>query len=140
MTDVSKINAAAYAEKNGLAEKITISDAGIYAIPADLQQALVLDPLGVSADTYKKIEKGNAELLGGVMYVGGNLATSHFKANPEAVEVGLNYQQGSATNVSILYNREAKDHTVVAIETKHKTADIKRVLSYLGDEFGNINS
>lgn len=140
MTDVSKIQAATYAEKNGLAEKVTINESGIYSIPADLRQTLVLDPLGITAETYKKIEKGDSELLGGVLYTAGNLAVSHFKANPEAMEIGFNYQQGGNTTVSGLFHREAKDHTVVAIETKHKNADIKRVLSFLGDEFANINS
>ncbi|QBJ02777.1 hypothetical protein MZD04_gp251 [Pseudomonas phage Psa21] len=140
MTDVSKINAASYSEKNGLADKITLADTGIYTIPADLAQTLVLDPLNVSAETFKKIEKGFTELAGGVVYTAGNLAVEHFKANPEAVEIGFNYQQGSMTTVSGLFNRDAKDHTVLAFETKYKTADMKRVLSYLGDEIANINS
>ncbi|WDS62196.1 hypothetical protein [Pseudomonas phage D6] len=140
MSDVSKIQAVGYAEKNGLREKITINESGLYTIPADLRQVLVLDPLGVSAATYKKIEQEDAKLLGGLLYIGGELATGHFKANPDAMEVGFNYQQGDATNVSVVFNREAKDHTVIAIETKHKTPDIKRVLSWLGDEFANINS
>jgi hypothetical protein len=140
MTDVSKIQAAAYSEKHGLGEKITMSPQGIYAIPTDLAQVLVLDPLNVSADTYKKIEKGFAELNGGVLYTTGNLAVDHFKNNADAQEVGFNYQLGSMTTVSGIFNRDAKDHTVLAIETKYKTADMKRVLSYLGDEFANINS
>jgi len=140
MSDVSKIQAVSYAEKNDLRAKISINDAGLYTIPADIRQVLVLDPLGVSAETYGKIEKEDAKLLGGMIYVGGELAVDHFKANPDAVEVGFNYQQGNSTSVSVLFNRDAKDHTVVAVETKHKTADVKRVLSYLGDQFANINS
>lgn len=140
MTDVSKINAAAYSEKNGLAEKITLADNGIYSIPADLAQVLVLDPLNVSAETFKKIEKGFSELAGGVLYTTGNLAVNHFKNNADAQEIGFNYQQGSMTTVSGIFNRDAKDHTVMAFETKWKGTDMKRVLSYLGDEFANINS
>ncbi|MCY1461297.1 hypothetical protein D9M71_789400 [compost metagenome] len=101
---------------------------------------LVLDPLNVSAETYKKIETGFRDLAGGVLYTAGNLAVGHFKNNVEAQEVGFNYQQGSMTTVSGIFNRESKDHTVLAVETKYKSADMKRVLSYLGDEFANINS
>lgn len=140
MSNVTKIKAAMYAEKNGLAEKITIAENGIYSIPADLAQMLVLDPLNVSAETYKKIETGFRDLAGGVLYTTGTLAVDHFKANPEAVEVGFSYNQGTDTTITGLFNREAKDHTVLAIETKYKNADMKRVLSYLGDQFDNINS
>lgn len=140
MSDVSKINAAAYADKNKLGELITIGSNGIYNIPEMLHTDLVLTPAGITPEQHKKMQKAEAELLGGVLYVGGNLAVEHFKENAEAVEVGFTYNQGSMTTVSGVFNREAKDHTVVAIETKYKTADVKRVLSYLGDHFSNVNS
>lgn len=139
MTDVSKIKAAQYSELNNLSELITLSDAGIYGIPADLHEKLVLEPAGITVEQDEKRQKLAKELLGGVLYTTGNLAADHFKSNNEAVELGFSYTAGKDTTVSGVFNRDSKTPVVVHIETAYKTADVKRVLSYLGDHFSNIN-
>lgn len=140
MTDVSKIKAIKFAEDNDLKTMVTIGENGIFAIPKDIHEKLVLIPLGYTSKDHDKIVKREEELFGGMLYHTGNLAVEHFKGNAEAVEVGFSYNAGSNTTVSGLFNREAKDHTVVAVDTRYKNADIKRILSYLGDEIGNINT
>jgi hypothetical protein len=139
MTDVSKIKAAQYSELNKLDELITLSDAGIYGIPTDLHEKLVLEPAGITVEQDNKRQKLEKELLGGMLYTTGNLAGDHFKANTEAVELGFSYNQGKDVTVSGVFNRDSKSPVVVHIETSYKTADVKRVLSYLGDHFTNIN-
>lgn len=140
MTDMSKIKAHGDIEKFGLKETITMGESGAYTIPVDLWEQQVLVPSGVTMETFKRIENDSMRLAAAVTLHTGTLAVDHFKSNVEAVELGFNYQQGTATTVSGIFNRNAKDHTVLAFEVKHKTADMKRVLGYLGGEFGDINS
>lgn len=140
MTDLSKINAAKFVETHKLNELITLGDTGIYTIPADLHELVVLKPLGITSEQYNKIEKAEEELMAGVTHQAGQLALDYFKNNAESVELGFSYQQGKSTTVNGIFNREAKDHTVLSIETKYKTADMKRVLNYFGDSLANINS
>lgn len=140
MSDVSKIKAAAFVEKNELGKLVTLGKDGIYQIPEDLHELLVLKPLGITTEQHAQIGKKEEDLMAGMVFHTGTLALEHFKENPDAVELGFRYDQGKNTTVNGLFNRDAKDHTVLSIDTKHKTADMKRVLSYLGDEFANINT
>lgn len=140
MTDLSKIRAIADIEKFGLKDSISMGESGAYVIPTDLWETQVLAPHGVSPEVFKKIENDSVRLATAVTMHTGTLAVEHFKANPDAQELGWNYQQGGMTQVSGIFNREAKDHTVLSWEVTAKTADMKRVLSHLGDEFANINS
>jgi len=140
MTDNTKIKAFGDIDHFGLKDTVTMADSGGYSIPLDLFEKQILEPNGVTAATYKKIETDTIKLATAMTLHCGQMATEHFKNNAEALEVGFNYKQGDMTTVSGVFNREAKDHTVLAFETKCKTADMKRVFGYLGDEFAAINS
>lgn len=140
MSDKITIKAIADVEKFGLSETVTLADTGVYSIPVDLFEKQVLEPNGVTAATYKKLETDSLRLATAMTMHTGNLAVEHFRNNPDAAELGFNYKQGDNTTVSGIFNRGAKDHTVLAFEVKVKNADMKRVLGYLGDEFEKINS
>lgn len=140
MSDKITIKAIGDIEKFGLKDTVTMAETGVYNIPADLFEQHVLAPNGISNATFKKLETDTIRLAGAMTLHCGQLAVDHFKNNAEAVEVGFNYKQGDQTTVSGIFNREAKDHTVLSFETKCKTADMKRVLGFLGDEFAAINS
>uniref|UniRef100_A0AB39CDE5 Uncharacterized protein n=1 Tax=Pseudomonas phage RVTF4 TaxID=3236931 RepID=A0AB39CDE5_9VIRU len=140
MTEATKIKAIADIEKFGLKDTITLADTGVYTIPVDLFEKQVLEAHGVTPATFKKIENDSIRLATAVTLHCGQLATEHMKNNPDAIELGFNYKQGELTTVSGIFNRDAKDHTVIAFDVKCKTADMKRVLGFLGDEFAAINS
>lgn len=139
MTDVTKIKAAQYAKKNDLSTLITLPESGNFIIPADLHERLVLEPAGITVEQNNRREELEKELAAGVLYTTGTLAHEYMAANPESVELGFSYPQGKQTTVSGFFNRDDKQHVVLHVETKYKTADMQRVLDYLGGHFDNIN-
>lgn len=129
-----------YVDKHDLRAKVTMADNGVIKTDDDLYEATVLMDVGITLDQVKKLHKAEKELVGAVTYVGGELAAEAFKSDANLSETGFSYTAGPAVKVSGLYNRDAKDHTVVVVETVHKDAEFNRIITNLGGLFADINS
>lgn len=129
-----------YIDKHDLRAKVTMADNGVIKTDDDLYEATALMDAGVTLDQVKKLHKAEKELVSAVTYLGGELAAEAFKGDANLAETGFNYTAGPSVKVSGLYHRDAKDHTVVVVETTHKDAEFNRVVNSLGGMFADINS
>lgn len=129
-----------YVEKHDLRAKVTMGDNGVIKIDDDLFEATAAMDAGVTLDQVKKLQKAEGELLTAVTYVSGELAAEAFKQDPNLVETGFDYRVGQTVKVAGMFNRDAKDSTVVIVETTHKSAEFGRVASALNGMFSDINS
>jgi hypothetical protein len=135
-----ELKAIAFADKHDLNSKVVLNEKGLYEIPADLHEAIHLAEDGTTAEQYKKSVKTDMKIAEAVTWVTGNKAHEHFGANPDAIELGFSYAQGPFTTVSGVFSRDAKDHVVLAVDTRYKGGELKRVFTELGGLFSSINS
>ncbi len=129
----------AYVEKHDLKSKVTIEN-GLIKVADDIFETTALMDAGLTLDQANKLSKAKGELINGVTFVAGGLVHQAFKENDGLTEVGYSFTMGQGTKVSGLYNRDAKDHVVVAVETTHRNAEFNRVATHLNSMFNDINS
>lgn len=135
-----ELKSIAFADTHGLRDKITLNDSGKFEIPADLHQTIVLDAVGITAEQERKRQKLDGELLAGVTLVCGELSHEAFGKNVELSEVGFSYNIGPHTKASGIFDRSAKDHTVVHVETRFQSGELKRVMTHLNGLYDDVNS
>lgn len=141
MTDKNPIaKTLAYIERHGLTDKITLNENNTIHIPDDLVETTAAMDAGITLDQIKKFDKAKGELLPAVTHVAGQLSGTAFKADPNLTETGFSYSIGTGVKVSGIFNRDAKDHTVVVVETTHRSAEFNRVVTGLNAMFDDINS
>lgn len=129
-----------YIEKHNLREKVTLNENGSITWSEDLHETTAAMDAGLSLDQVKKLQKADAELLNAATYLSGELAVEAFTRDPNLTETGFNYTVGSTTKVSGIFNRDQKDHVVVAVENTHRNAEFNRVATTLNSMFNDINS
>ena len=141
MTDKNPIaKTLAYIERHDLTTKITLNENNTINIPDDLVETTAAMDAGLTMDQVKKFEKAKGELLPAVTHVAGQLSGTAFKADPNLTETGFSYSIGTGVKVSGVFNRDAKDHTVVVVETTHRSAEFNRVVAGLNTMFDDINN
>ncbi|MNF21477.1 hypothetical protein D3C85_88170 [compost metagenome] len=141
MTDKSPIaKTLAYIERHGLTDKIKLNENNTIHIPDDLVETTAAMDAGITLDQIKKFDKAKGELLPAVTHVAGQLSGDAFKADPNLTETGFSYSIGTGVKVSGVFNRDAKDHTVVVVETTHRSAEFNRVVTGLNAMFDDINN
>lgn len=141
MSKKNELKSEALIEQHKLRETITLDEKGLYTLPEDLYEVAVLAECGISVEQERKRQRLSSELLPAVTLVSGEKAVEHFKANPEATEVGFNYKMGPYVTASAVHTRDANPrHTLVQVETKVTGAEMNRVLSHLDSLFGDINT
>lgn len=141
MTDKNPIaKSIAYADKHDLWSKITLNENGTIASTEDLVETTAALDAGLTMDQVKKFQKSLGELIPAATHVGGVRAAEGFKADPNLTETGMSFSIGSTQKMSVLYNRDNKDHVVAVVETTHRSAEFQRVVSGLNSMFDDINS
>mgnify|MGYP003536762818 FL=1 len=130
----------AYVEKHGLENLVTLGDNNIIKVTDDILEAVACMDAGLTLDQANRLAKAKGDLINGVTFVGGKLAAQAFKDTESLNETGFNFTMGSATKVSGMFSRDAKDAVVVAVETTHRSAEFNRVASHLKGLFDDINS
>jgi len=140
MSKNTELKSRVFIEKHGLDEKIQINEKGLFNLPDDLHESIVLADAGVTLEQLKKVQKTESELLAATALLAGEKTAVAFKENPELTETALSYSIGSTQTASIVFSRDNKDHMVAAVETKVKSAEFKRVASHLNSLFDDINS
>lgn len=130
----------AYAEKHDLFGKITLADNGTITSSDDLVETTAALDAGLTMDQVKKFQKSLGELIPAATYVAGLRAEEGFKANPELTETGFSFNVGSHQKVAGLFHRDNKDHTVVVVETTHRSAEFQRVVTHINGLFDDINN
>lgn len=129
-----------YAEKHDLRSKITRGENGLISAVDDLVETTAALDAGITMDQVNKFQKALGELVPAAIYVAGELAVDGFKADANLTETGFSFPVGKHQKVSALFNRENNDHTVVVVETTHRSAEFNRVATHLNSLFNDVNS
>lgn len=133
-----ELKSIAFAADNGLAEKIVLNEANGFDVGADLYDEVVLQKCGITLDQLKQKNKLDGEFLAGATYVGGLQVGDRFKENAELNEVSLSIPMGAGSTATAIYTRGQT--TVVAMNTKIHTAEMKRVLSHIDSLWDEVSS
>lgn len=139
-TTSKELKSRAFIDQHNLREHVILNEANSFDIPADLYADVVLKGAEITLDQLKKKERLEGELLASVTLLGGEQAVERFKSNPELSEIGFSMPMGSSHVASGIFSREGKDHTVVTVNNKIGTAEMKRVLGHLNTLFDDISS
>lgn len=134
-----ELKSRAFVETNKLGEHFVLNDANTFdAISKDLYTTCVLEPAGITLDQLKKKDKLEAEYLQGSVLVGGEVVADRMRTNSELHEVSLSIPMGGTRTASAVFTRGQA--TVVALNTKVETAEMKRVLVHLDGLFNDVSS
>ena len=133
-----EMKSIAFAEDNKLFEKIVLNEANGFDPAADLYDEVVLQKGGITLDQLKQKNKLDGEFLAGATYVGGTQVSARFKENAELNEVSLSIPMGAGTTATAIYTRGQP--TVVAMNTKIHTAEMKRVLAHVDSLWDEVSS
>lgn len=118
-----------FAADNNLAEKLVLNEANGFDVGADLYDEVVLKKCGITLDQLKQKNKLDGEFLSAATYVGGTQVGERFTTNKELNEVSLSIPMGAGTTATAIYTRGQA--TVVGMNTRINTAEMKRVLSHV---------
>lgn len=118
-----------FAADNKLAEKLVLNEANGFDVGADLYDEVVLQKCGITLDQLKQKNKLDGEFLSAATYVGGTQVGERFTTNKELNEVSLSIPMGAGTTATAIYTRGQA--TVVGMNTRINTAEMKRVLSHV---------
>ncbi len=133
-----ELKSRGYAEENKLGELIVLNEANGFDIPADIYNTLVLEPSGITLDQEKKRVKLEGELLTGSLLVGGEQVADRFKTDASLQEVSMSIPMGPNRTATAIFGRGTE--TVVAVQTKIDTAEMKRVLAHVNHLFEDVSS
>lgn len=133
-----ELKSRGYAEEHKLAEVILLNEANGFDIPADLYNTHVLEPAGITLDQEKKRIRLEGELLTGTLLVGGEQVAERFKTDTSLQEVSLTMPLGPNRTASAIFGRGTE--TVVQVQTKIDTAEMKRVLSHVNHLFEDVSN
>lgn len=138
-TNNTELKSRAFAEANNLGEHYILSEANSFdGIAADLYNTVVLEKCGITLDQLKKKDKLDGEFLSASVLLGGEASAERFKQNPELTEISMSIPMGGSQTLSAVFTR-GKD-TVVQINSKIHTAEMKRVLSHVDSLFAEVES
>lgn len=133
-----KIKSIAFAEEHKLADHAKLNEAHSFDIPADLYADVVLKQCDITPEQLKKKEKLDGEFLAAMVYVGGTAASERMKENKDVSEIGMTFPMGAGVTGDVVFGRTQK--TVVHVNHKTATAEMKRVLSHIDNLFEQVNS
>lgn len=133
-----ELKSRGYVEDKKLGELFVLNDANGFDVPADVYNTLVLEPAGITLDQEKKRVRLEGELLTGALLVGGEQVGERFKTNAELQEVSLTIPMGPNRTASAIFGRGVE--TVVQVQTKIDTAEMKRVLSHVNHLFEDVSN
>ena len=137
-TTNTELKSRAFAEDNGLAEHYVLNEANGFDVAADLYNTVVLEKCGITLDQLKKKHKLDGEFASASVLIGGEASNERFAANPELNEISLSIPMGGAQTLSAVFTRGQA--TVVAMNTKFETPEMKRVLGHLDGLFAEVAS
>lgn len=132
-----ELKSIAFAADNKLAESIVLNEANGFDVGADLYDDTVLKKCGITLDQLKQKSKLDGEFLAAATMVGGDQVGARFKENAELNEVSLSIPMGAGTTATAIYTRGQS--TVVAMNTKINTAEMKRVLSHVDSLWADVS-
>jgi hypothetical protein len=141
MSEVTKaveLKSVTFATENKLSEAIVLNEANGFDVGADLYDDVVLKKCGITLDQLKKKSKLDGEFLAAATYVGGEQVGERFTANPELHEVSLSIPMGAGTTATAIFTRGQS--TVVAMNTKIHSAEMKRVLSHVDALWAEVSA
>lgn len=133
-----ELKSRGYVEDKKLGEVFILNEANGFDVPADVYNTLVLEPAGITLDQEKKRVRLEGELLTGALLVGGEQVGERFKTNAELQEVSLTIPMGPNRTASAIFGRGVE--TVVQVQTKIDTAEMKRVLSHVNHLFEDVSN
>ncbi len=133
-----ELKSRAFIEENKLGEKILLNEANGFEVPADLYHDIVLEKCGITVEQLKKKQRLDGEFLSASVLVAGEQADTRFKENAELSEISLSIPMGGNHTGSAIFSRGQA--TVVSMNTKFETAEMKRVLSHLDGLFAEVSS
>lgn len=137
-TTTTELKSRAFAETNGLGEHYTLNEANSFDVAADLYNTVVLEKCGITLDQLKKKQKLDGEFASASVLLGGEAADARFKENTDLTEISLSIPMGGSQTLSAVFTRGQA--TVVAMNTKIETAEMKRVLGHLDGLFAEVAS
>lgn len=133
-----EIKSIEFATTHKLREFAQLNEASSFDIPADLYSEVVLKQCDITPEQLKKKERLDGEFLSAMVLVGGEAAAERMKENQDLTEIGMTFPMGSAVVADVVFGRSEK--TVVHVNHKTATAEMKRVLSHVDHLFENVNS
>lgn len=138
-TTNTELKSRAFAEDNNLGEHYVLSEANSFdGIGADLYNTVVLEKCGITLDQLKKKDKLDGEFVSASVLLGGEASSERFKANPELTEISMSIPMGGSQTLSAVFTRGQA--TVVQVNSKIHTAEMKRVLGHLDGLFAEVES
>ena len=137
-----ELKSSLFADQHKLRDQLTLSDVGVFEVPDDLHQKVVLDEVGITAAQFKKLQTQEANLFTAVGLVASEKVAELWKTSPNIQEIGITYGQGATGKATYLFNRtEGGKATVLAhVDTRFETAEFNRVLMHADVMFAEINS
>lgn len=133
-----ELKSRGYADTNKLKELFVLNEANGFDVPADVYNTLVLEPAGITLDQEKKRVKLEGEMLTGGLLVGGEQVADRFKTDANLQEVSMSIPMGPNRTATAIFGRGVE--TVVAIQTKIDTAEMKRVLAHVNHLFEDVSN
>lgn len=133
-----ELKSRGFAETNKLSDAIVMNEANGFDVSADLYNTCVLEPAGITLEQLKKQQKLEGEFLPAALLVGGEQVNERFQSNPDLHEVSMSIPMGGNRTASVVYTRGQA--TVMQVNTKTDTAEMKRVLSHLDGLFAEVSS
>lgn len=133
-----ELKSRGYADDRKLGESILLNEANGFDVPADLYNTHVLEPAGITLDQEKKRVRLEGELLTGSLLVGGEQAGDRFKTQADLQEISMSIPMGPNRTASAIFGRGVA--TVVQVQTKIDTAEMKRVLAHVDHLFEDVSN
>lgn len=133
-----ELKSRGFADEMKLGESILLNEANGFDVPADLYNTHVLEPAGITLDQEKKRVRLENELLTGSLLVGGEQVAERFKTDANLQEVSLTLPLGPNRTASAIFGRGTE--TVVQVQTKIDTAEMKRVLAHVNHLFEDVSN
>lgn len=133
-----ELKSRGFAEEMKLGETVLLNEANGFDVPADLYTTHVLEPAGITLDQEKKRVRLENELLTGSLLVGGGQVAERFKTDTSLQEVSLTIPMGPNRTASAIFGRGTE--TVVQVQTKIDTAEMKRVLAHVNHLFEDVSN
>lgn len=137
MAKSTELKSRAFIEENNLTEQYQLNEANGFDVPADLYNTVVLEKCGITLDQLKKKQKLDGEFVAASILVGGESSGKRFEENKDLSEISLSIPMGGNQTLSAVFSRGQQ--TVVAVNTKIETAELKRVLSHVDSLFADVS-
>lgn len=133
-----ELKSRGFADDNKLNEAIVLNEANGFDVSADLYNTVVLEKCGITLDQVKKQQKLESEFLPASLLVAGEQVETRFKENQELNEISLSIPMGGNRTATAVFSRGQQ--TVVAVNSKIDTAEMKRVLTHIDGLFTDVSS